>query len=78
MRSAPNRFGQGQQATIMWMVVSCADTDNCSEPRQASGRTYASRRPFARSVSMQAWSISAGVQGTSKPRMRPELHSRRE
>ncbi len=38
MRSAPNRFGQAQAATIRWMRVACAETESCSEPRQASGR----------------------------------------
>ena len=39
MRSAPNRFGQAQQAMARWILVCWADTDNCSVPRQAIGRT---------------------------------------
>ena len=39
MRSAPNRLGQAQQAMARWMRVCCADTDSCSVPRQAMGRT---------------------------------------
>ncbi len=39
IRSAPNRFGQAQAAIARWILVSCAETDSCSVPRQAIGRT---------------------------------------
>ena len=39
IRSSPNRFGHAQVAMARWMRVCCAETDNCSVPRHASGRT---------------------------------------
>ena len=39
MRSAPNRFGQAQQAIARWILVCCAETESCSAPRHAIGRT---------------------------------------